>query len=119
MILQANFTATSVVDTTATTSVAVVTDTSWRAFDATPYYNPSGNTGGAYQAPQENIDAALFPGDWTMPNFDSSKWDAAVVVASFGFEILPKVPTATFASASRPPLAAFARWLAFPGHNFF
>jgi len=90
VILEGNF-STASTDTSDTSSVSVATDKTWKALDATSYYNPSGNTGGAYVCPQENIVAAKFPGAWTTPGFDTSNWEAATETESFGFEILPKV----------------------------
>lgn len=74
-----------------TSTMSIVTDNTWQTFDATPYYNPKGNTGGAYQCPQEHIVASLFPGEWTLAGYNAAAWVPATESAPFGFELTPKV----------------------------
>jgi hypothetical protein len=50
--------------TDGSSEVAGGTDASWMALGANHIYNPTGTEGGAYNVPQEDIDAAAYPVGW-------------------------------------------------------
>lgn len=71
---------------TVTTSV-----NGWLSYDATGYFNPGHRTtGGAYNAPQENIDASKFPAGWTTAGCNTTGWVTAVAAKPFGYDLKQK-----------------------------
>lgn len=91
------------IDSNGTRSVLVATNTSWLSFDATPFHNPSGDSGHSwYHVPNEDLNVYHRPLGWEQVDFVAdSRWKAAVVQ--------PPFPKPLYIEPSPPPATLWRR----------
>ncbi|HHW00647.1 MAG TPA: family 78 glycoside hydrolase catalytic domain, partial [Clostridiaceae bacterium] len=63
-------------------SEIIKSDKTWKSLDGTKVFNSDGSIGTSYYyAPNENIDARVYPFGWNNTGFDDSSWDTVEVKA--------------------------------------